>query len=215
MIKMIIKTYPVNSVPCGRSWVQWVQSWWEWCYSEPFEKSPVSDVLGDFCGRNQIFEDVWFLAGTFGGKAERRCNIPRGRSIFFPLVNDLIAFASDPHLKTEDELCAYAKADLDETKFPPTHVAVDGFEIQNLKQYRIQTRVFQLALPPKEPDGIPVMTKATSDGYWVFLEPLPIGEHRIEFIGEKLDYDRLRVATEQSIEAPRFTVEVKYRIIVY
>jgi len=32
---------------------------------------------------------VWFLAGTTGGTAERAITVPAGKSLFFPLVNNV------------------------------------------------------------------------------------------------------------------------------
>ncbi|MFF8610022.1 signal protein [Streptomyces sp. NPDC015346] len=46
----------------------------------------MSDQDGGECGRNQP-EDVWFLAGTFGGRVTRECAVPGGRPIAFPVVN--------------------------------------------------------------------------------------------------------------------------------
>ena len=84
------------------------------CSTEPEESNPVDDKIGEFCNKNQNDPNVWFLAGTFGGKAERTCTIPVGKAILFPIINDLISFAEYTHLKTESELRSYAKSDLDE-----------------------------------------------------------------------------------------------------
>jgi hypothetical protein len=211
-----VRIYPIDSDPCGRTWDEWVQLWWKWCYYETIEKSPASDCSGELCSRGQIYEKVWFLAGTFGGPpAERTCDIPAGTSIFFPLINDLISFATDPHLKTEDELRSYAKRDLDETK--SLYLRINEFELGDLKtftRYRVSTSIFEFTLPPKEPGGVPVTTRAASDGYWVFLEPLPIGDHRIRFGGEKLDYDKMEMSREKNEEIPKFRVDVTYNLKV-
>lgn len=49
-------------------------------------RNPVSDRTGAFAAEGQP-ADVWFLAGTFGGAAHRRCVVPAGRPLFFPLIN--------------------------------------------------------------------------------------------------------------------------------
>jgi len=207
------RIYPIDSTPCGRSWDEWVQLWWKWCYSEPIEKSPTSDDSGVHCSRGQIYEKVWFLAGTFGGPpAERTCKIPEGRSIFFPLINDFISFATDPDLKTEDELRAYAKRDLDEAR--SLYLRINELELRDLNKYRISTSIFELAISPKETSGIPVTTQAISDGYWIFLEPLPAGYYRIKFGGEKLEYDKMQMSMQQNSEIPKFRVDVTYNLEV-
>jgi hypothetical protein len=216
--------HPINSNPYGRSWSSWVELWWKWCFSKA-DGSPASDSSWEPFTGIQKHKKVWFLGGTFGGKANRKCEIPGRRSIFFPIVNDLISFATDPQLKNESELSAYAKADLDEIRIPPTHLNIDGFEVPDIKKYRVQSPVFNIVLPPRKPNSdeigswfssqIPVKTRAVSDGYWVFLKPLQRGEHRIEFIGEKLEYEpRVKNCVGEQMTNPKFRVDVTYQIYV-
>ncbi|MFE0642773.1 hypothetical protein ACFW2Y_14340 [Streptomyces sp. NPDC058877] len=60
--------------------------WWQWALSAPDDASPVADLTGEHAGWRQA-EDVWFLAGTYGGQVVRRCEIPSDRPVFFPIVN--------------------------------------------------------------------------------------------------------------------------------
>jgi hypothetical protein len=198
--------------PFGQSWEKWVESWWKWCYYNPYGKSPAEDCTGKLSSKGQVSDDVWYLAGTFGGKAQRTCKVPNGMSIFFPIINDLISFHADPHLKTESDLHAYAKADLDHTTL--LCARIDGCELQNLKSYRVHSSLFQIMLPVEVGRSAPVRTQAVSDGYWIFLKPLPPGEHKIEFIGEKLEFDRLTQDGAPIENLPKFHVEVKYTIQV-
>jgi hypothetical protein len=46
-------------------------------------RNPVRDATGRHAHRGQP-ADVFFLAGTFGGEAERSCAVPAGRAMFFP-----------------------------------------------------------------------------------------------------------------------------------
>lgn len=59
--------------------------WWLWAESTG-DRNPISDATGVDCAVNQP-DDVWFLAGTFGGTADRTCQIPAGRPIYFPVMN--------------------------------------------------------------------------------------------------------------------------------
>ncbi|WP_146108235.1 hypothetical protein V5P93_004229 [Actinokineospora auranticolor] len=60
--------------------------WWSWAASRPSGSDPVSDLVGTQCHVNQP-DDLWFVAGTFGGKAHRRCVVPAGRALVGPAVN--------------------------------------------------------------------------------------------------------------------------------
>jgi hypothetical protein len=57
------------------------------------------------------------------------------------------------------------------------------------------------------------LTKAISDGYWIFLRPLSIGEHIIFFGGEKLLYDEMQYFGYKG-EHGMFKVEVRFNILV-
>src|SRR4051812_43698253 len=56
------------------------ERWWTWAASSPEERNPVADLTGRFCGEDQP-SDVWFFAGTFGGEADRSCQVPAGRPL--------------------------------------------------------------------------------------------------------------------------------------
>ncbi|MFE6750242.1 hypothetical protein ACFVGM_30625 [Kitasatospora purpeofusca] len=60
--------------------------WWKWALSAPAERSPVGDTTGEFANWRQP-SDVWFLAGTYGGRVVRRCPIRAGQPVFFPVFN--------------------------------------------------------------------------------------------------------------------------------
>ncbi|WP_341719543.1 hypothetical protein QQG74_07385 [Micromonospora sp. FIMYZ51] len=57
-------------------WVRWVAA-----HRQP--NNPIKDRTGRDAGRHQP-DDVWFLAGTFGGAVTRQCVVPAGRTLFFP-----------------------------------------------------------------------------------------------------------------------------------
>ncbi|HBF81034.1 MAG TPA: hypothetical protein DD420_14235 [Streptomyces sp.] len=60
--------------------------WWQWALSAPDDRCPVKDTTGEHAAWGQP-DDVWFLAGTYGGRVVRRCAVPAGRPLFFPVLN--------------------------------------------------------------------------------------------------------------------------------
>ncbi|WP_031085502.1 hypothetical protein [Streptomyces sp. NRRL WC-3549] len=60
--------------------------WWQWAMSAPEDRCPVKDSTGEHAAWGQP-DDVWFLAGTYGGRVVRRCAIPADRPVFFPVLN--------------------------------------------------------------------------------------------------------------------------------
>jgi hypothetical protein len=207
------KLYSTSDLPFGKSWKRWVESWWRWCYSYGEGESPLLDKTGGLCSKGQLFNSVWFLGGTFGGKAERVCRIRAGKAIFFPILNDLVSFHTDPQLQTETDLHLFAKADLDNTI--SLKVKIDGHPVKNLYSYRVHSSIFQITLLPDKRSSIPVNTKAVSDGFWIFLKPLNHGQHTIEFSGKKIEFDLVISHDELRENPPKFHVEVKYLLNVF
>lgn len=76
---------PVQRVPLESLRLQ--SRWWEWA-AVTEKVNPVLDETGAHCGNNQP-EDVWLVAGTFGGEVSRACGWPAGRPLAGPVVNRL------------------------------------------------------------------------------------------------------------------------------
>src|SRR5262245_55974278 len=58
------------------------QKWWKWSFSLPVPQNPTVTPAGD-CSNGQS-GPVWYL---YGGPPTVTCNMPFGKSVFFPVVN--------------------------------------------------------------------------------------------------------------------------------
>lgn len=57
-------------------------------------------------------------------------------------------------------------------------------QLQNLQNYRITSNLSSFVIPPGNPYGFPSgRTQAIVDGWFVFLQPLSVGEHTLHFAG--------------------------------
>jgi hypothetical protein len=73
------------------------------------------------------------------------------------------------------------------------HVNIDGIEVQNLKQYRIDSPAggFEFTSVPNNVFDTPVDDgNGVSDGFWILLEHLKPGKHTISFSGA-IDLDEI------------------------
>jgi hypothetical protein len=107
-------------------------------------------------------------------------------------------------LKTESELLSCAKQGQD---FGSKTMAasVDNVELKNLEKYRVESQLFNLTLPENNiVSATPGTTKAISDGCWVFVKPLPIGNHDIDFSASIIDPGGVN----------NYNTQVKYHLIV-
>jgi hypothetical protein len=188
--------FQTDSSPYGRTYVKWTEKWWQWVFSIPKDQSPIIDRTGKNCAICQK-GPVWYLGGTTGSTSHaiRSCVIPHRKSILFPIIVSQFSRSEKPNLNYR-QLISYTAKDIDH--FSLLQVIIDDIFLTDLSQYRIQS-YFNLDLIDNNIWGIkPGPTKAASDGFWIFLKPLPLGEHIIKF---------------QGIE-PNFRTDVTYNITI-
>lgn len=180
--------YPVNSSPYNIPYNEWTARWWRWVFSIPIEKNPLVDQVGVNCAESQT-GPVWFLAGTSGEthSAIRRCSIPSGKSILFPIIASLFSFAEVPSIKTDEDLISCTAKDMDE--YSLLEASIDGQRLKNLDQYRVQFGPFDINIASNNIWNVhPGFTRAVSDGFWIFLEPMNVGYHKINFHGREPNF---------------------------
>lgn len=159
--------------------------WYRWMLSIPKNENPCLDLTGRYCSVNQNNKKVWFLAGTFGNTAlvRRKCVVPMGRAIFFPLLVKEDSFKEDIDLKTGAELIKRSREATDQVL--NMRATIDGENVEYIENYRVQSEVFKLRFPNDNVyDVAPGVTESVCDGYWLFLKPLDVGRHSIYFKGE-------------------------------
>lgn len=193
-----IPVFTQDSFPYGISFSEWTARWWQWALSIPIECNPVKHMSSHNYATKQA-GPVWFLAGTDGGFAERKCTIPAGRSILLPILNHGGTLADTPNAKSEIDLLGFTNEEMDIVS--ELDVVVDNMKLQGLENYRVKSPIFDVVLPENNLfDGVPGPTKGASDGYWLFLKPLNKGKHRIQSFG--------------SCRSGRIRIGVDYQILV-
>lgn len=172
---------PPNTNPYGASYNEWGARWWQWVLGQPKDRNPLTDETGVFCAIGQN-GPVWFLSG---GVATRKCVVPDGKALFFPVATEsYVLFPWDPN-DTPQLGRDLTKADID-TAFNMS-VDVDGTSLPNLETYRAQSpalgsvpETFIVDLPENNLDDIPAGPYQTvADGFYVMLAPLPVGIHNV------------------------------------
>jgi hypothetical protein len=183
------KLFPIESKPYGFSYSEWTAKWWQWALSIPKGHNPLIDSTGEHCAEGQS-GPVWFLAGTTTNIhwAERSCIIPMERAILFPIIVSQFSFHEVPHIKTDKELISYTAKDIDQLTL--LEATIDGIKLPDLHIYRIQSGPFDFSIPENNIWNVRSgTTKAVSDGFWVFLEPLAEGNHTISFHGIEPNFE--------------------------
>lgn len=179
---------PPWSWPYLRSYEQWEVEWWQWSMRVPAARDPIRDTTGEHCAEGQ-HGPVWFLAGTWGGAVRRECTIPRGKALYFPVVNQIwVQMLTDPP-STLREMREYTREAVRGVRMSAT---IDGREVLGLTRYYEETPVFSAMFGADNSWGVTaencparrgmfVCNESVDAGYSLFLYPLPPGDHTIHF----------------------------------
>jgi hypothetical protein len=194
---------PPTQTIYGLTYGQWSAKWWQWALSIPSPINPILDPTGTYAGVGQS-NPVWFLAGTFGGSAERWVTVPPESALFFPILNTVwvtVRYLGDPPFAVRgaeqaarDAIAVHPDTDI-------LQLEIDGRRVRNLTSYRVRSPVFTSFLPDDNLFGIRSgnYPDCVADGYWIMLAPLSTGQHTIHFRGEN---------------ASGFVTEVTYHVTV-
>jgi hypothetical protein len=183
-----IEVFVPNSKPYNKTYGEWNQIWWEWAQMEPIQNNPIHDPTGEKCGMNQVDRNVWFLAGTTGGRVERDCTIPATKAILIPLLNTECSTAEDPSLTTEEALRDCARNNAPGRAQVVLRASVDGQEIPDLERYWTESSLYNYTLPENNIWGVEAgPTQQVAAGYYIMLKPLPPGTHILHSSGANID----------------------------
>jgi hypothetical protein len=119
---------------------------------------------------------VWFLPDILSGKEERTCTISHEKAILVPLLTGFCDDDNtDPNVKTNEGL---RKCAMQGNEYGVLSASLDGSKLQDINQYRTQTRFFNLTVPENNfCNCVPGTFKSMADGFFVFLKLLLVGKH--------------------------------------
>jgi len=170
---------PPGAAPYGLTLGEWAAEWWKWVLTAPVQVNPVLDTTGAHCDVGQRGQ-VWFLAGSFGSDpVVRRCTVPVGRSLFFPVMNMAwIGFPTDPPMTVDEMLAIVAPVE----QATGLAVLVDGVPVPDLSRYLVTSPVFSAVAPADNIADLPagsLFSPCLSEGFYVMLSPLAPGRHTV------------------------------------
>jgi hypothetical protein len=171
-------------------YAQLTAQWWLWILEQPATGNPILDPTGADAANGQPQGGVFFLAGTFGASVARAFTVPADTALFLPLLNN-VAFAPMPAPQPKPNgnqvpqlRTLYAAPLIDDAT--GLHVTLDGVSLLDAVA-RVKSPVFHVTSPD---DGLlgPGTFTAVSDGYWLYLPPLPPGTYVLHFGGTSGDF---------------------------
>jgi hypothetical protein len=159
--------------------------WWQWALEAPTPDNPLLDTTGADCAVDQPSALLWYLAGTVGSEpVSRTCVVPRGRALFFPVVNLFYgAFLNDP---PETRTTKFVRAQVACVEGSTGTVTVDGRTLPARLLVNEKSRIFSVQLPDDNIFGLTpeiatdlLLSPSADQGTYVLLPPLRLGQHII------------------------------------
>jgi hypothetical protein len=202
---------PPDAVVANKTLYEWSADWWKTFVDAPFTDNPLVSEDADGTSLeaiNGLSSPVFFLTGTITGDSfNRKITVSNRQAIFFPLLNEI--FIGTELDDTAETLCADTVAAADLIDATSLFATLDGENIGDLGSQRqsCDSQPNKGVFFPEAPTGSllnaigldPGLYPSTSDGYWLMLAPLSLGEHTITFGG---------VSTSGNLQSQTYTIEV-------
>ncbi|HVU02149.1 MAG TPA: hypothetical protein VHE30_10365 [Polyangiaceae bacterium] len=177
---------PPFGFPGGVSYPQLGANFWKWLVAQPVSTSPILDTTGAKCGSGQSGQ-IWFLAGApSNDPVTRSCTVPYGKTIVFPIVNAAyFAFPTDP---SDQRTEAFVRSQVTFVEQATNlRAEVDGIPVLAPKLYLERSKTISTTLPADNIYGLPagqVLDPGADEGYYIGVQALTPGSHKIHFHGE-------------------------------
>jgi hypothetical protein len=222
----------------GQSLQHWAEDWWQKVFATPIYAADGKTIIhpqfdttlgnpGEVLKAPHALPsedgEVTYLFGSFfGGPIDRTVTVPANKPIFVPVLNtewsnpDTAAkptFTTYPGNYTPKELADYAK--LEASLVTGLGATLDGKAIADVAAHR--EPALRIKLKESGPYSIhnvffgDAPTKAfdaATDGYYLMLKPLAVGDHVLHFVGTLPD----RSSTPPLLGG--FTTDMTYHIKV-
>lgn len=172
--------YSKVSEPFGISYGDWLGKYFQWFVGIPADISPREHYTPESCSIDQS-GPVWFLTDILKGTEVRTCTVPSDKAIFLPILTG-VSWDDGSGLfpLSEQDVINGATAG---NEYGVLSATLDGRAIQDLTSYRAQSSWFNITVPENNifnnPPGF--YEKAIADGFFLFVESLPTGNHTLHF----------------------------------
>lgn len=204
-----VNIFSPENEPHGLTYEQHIMNFWQWLLSIPKDQNPWNDVTGSHCsaGQEGTNSSVFYLSGNGGGKSERVCTMPANKSALLPIMVVEWSSKEAPGASIED-LHSSAKQDQDSVNSLYLKIDDREWNYKDLINYRTHTDAFDVVFPDSGIMGVTEggPSKVVADGFYIITEPLPEGNHTIQYKGSLL-------CLEIGCDEPNFAQDIKYTII--
>ena len=206
-----VNIFPPKSKPYGLSYQQHIDNFWKYMLSIPAAKNPWEDLTGGNCdnGQENLNSSVFYLAGSGGGKVERKCTIPAGKGLFIPVSPMEMSTKEAGEGTSPENLKLAAKKDQDGVTTLFLKIGGKEYNFDDLRSYRTSTDIFKVNFADNGLFGVEEggPAEVAADGYYVITEPLQKGNYSVQYTSSLSCLD-------PGCTEPTFSQDVGYALAV-
>ena len=196
-IAYAVDVFQKDELPFGKPYEDWIQDWWRWNAAIPGD--PVTTFAGvkeNGCLINKTGPVVMLIDPAIGGEHHQRCEISSNQGI---LVSGWSAVCSGAvkgfENKSFKELSECAR-ELNLGKVtvnawvdnkPIAQVKAEDYKTINLiNATELYTKGFNITTPENSNLAVdyPGTHLGAAHGWYIFLKPLPVGEHNVRYVND-------------------------------
>jgi hypothetical protein len=171
-----------DSSPYGIPYADWIKKWWQWNVSVPKAEHP--QINPKVVCATKVSGLVSFLVHTLQGPSHYSCTIPAKNAIMVPISTGTCT-SIEAHSTNPADLIHCGTVGDQHLTFKAT---LDGVPLENLENNYAKTNIFDMTLPNDNFEYLKAGTYPTGGGgYFVFLKPLPAGEHNLKIAARVLN----------------------------
>ena len=176
---------PPGAIVAGKTIAEWSTNWWRWAAALAPPGDPFTDTSGQFANVNQS-GPVFLLAGSPGGGRSRQFEVPTNTYLLIPLLVGELSQLELGFGQTPAQIRQAAQQQANQ--FDSLHATLDGIAIsQNvLFLHREASPDFGFNAVANNQVGIALAGDsgvAVADGYFLMIDPLPLGVHVLNYGG--------------------------------
>ena len=192
-----VGVFQMDELPFGKPYEGWVQNWWRWNAAIPGD--PVTTFAGvkeNGCLINEEGNVAMLMDPAIGGVHHQRCEISSNQGILIPAWSALCSGAvKGSESKSFKELSECArqynlgkvtvKAWVDNKSI--AQVAAEDYKTINLvNASELYSKGFNITIPADSNLAVdyPGTHLAAAHGWYIFLKPLPIGDHTVRYAND-------------------------------
>ena len=192
-----VDVFQKDELPFGKPYEQWIQDWWRWNAAIPGDaETTFAGVKEDGCLINNEGPVAMLMDPAIGGVHHQYCEISSNQGILIPAWSALCSGAikgyenaSFKHLSECARQYNLGKVTVNAwvDRKPLAQVKAEDYKTINLiNASELYSKGFNITIPADSnlAADYPGTHLGAAHGWYIFLKPLPVGEHTVRYVND-------------------------------